>query len=90
MSLYDRPNLTAQIRQFDRNPGRGETILTAVANPSAAALESENNSLARARATGVTHPFNVAPPAYAHRDAIRNQSDSNSINKRPDLDDNHG
>jgi hypothetical protein len=87
MSLYDRPNLTHQVRQFDRNPGRGETILTAVANPSEAALEAENNSLDRARATGVDEPFNAAPPAYAHRDAIRNESDSHSIYKRPDLDD---
>jgi hypothetical protein len=86
MSMYDLPKLTQQIRQFDRNPGQGETILTAVASPSAAALEAENNSLERAIATGVTHPYNAAPPAYANRDEYRNQQDSASIYKRPDLD----
>ena len=33
-SVYARPGMTHQVRQFDRNPGRGETILTAVATPS--------------------------------------------------------
>lgn len=86
MSIYDRPKLTHQIRQFDRNPGRGETILSAVAQPSPAAVTAENNSLQRARNTGVTHPMNPRPDVFAHRDYIRNENDSHSIQKRPDLD----
>lgn len=86
MSLYDRPKLTHQVRQYDRNPGRGETILTAVASPSPTALAAENESLQRAIDTGADHPFNAGPPAYAHRDAYRNEMDSASIRKRPDLD----
>lgn len=86
MSLYDRPKLTHQVRQFDRNPGRGETILTAVADPSEAALTAENNSLARARDTGVDEPMNPRPEVFAHRDYYRNDQDSASIRKRPDLD----
>lgn len=86
MSLYDRPKLTHQIRQFDRNPGRGETILTAVANPSPKALEAENESLDRARATGVDVASNPRPEVFAHRDYYRNEQDSRSIRKRPDLD----
>lgn len=86
MAQTDRPKLTWQTRQFDRNPGRGETILTAVADPSAEALTAENNSLARARATGVAHSMNPRPNVYAHRDYYRNTQDSASIRKRPDLD----
>jgi hypothetical protein len=86
MSLYDRPKLTHQTRQFDRNPGQGETILTAVAQPSAAAVVAENNSLQRARETGVETPRNPRPETFAHRDYYRNEFDSTSIRKRPDLD----
>lgn len=86
MSLYDRPKLTHQIRQFDRNPGRGETILTAVADPSDKALEAENDSLQRARDTGVDTPSNPRPVVFAHRDYYRDTQDSASIHKRPDLD----
>lgn len=86
MSLYDRPKLTHQVRQFDRNPGRGETILTAVAQPSAAAVTAENESLQRSRDTGVDVPSNPRPEVFAHRDYYRNEQDSASIFKRPDLD----
>ena len=86
MAATDRPKLTSQIRQFDRNPGRGETILTAVANPSPKALQAENDSLARARATGVDEPSNPRPNVFAHRDYYRDAQDSTSIRKRPDLD----
>ncbi|ACH62117.1 hypothetical protein MYRNA_116 [Mycobacterium phage Myrna] len=86
MSMYDRPKLTHQIRQFDRNPGKGESILSAVAQPSAAAVVAENNSLQRARETGVDEPRNPRPEVYAHRDYYRNEFDSISIKKRPDLD----
>lgn len=86
MAATDRPKLTHQVRQYDRNPGRGETILTAVATPSAKALQAENDSLQRARETGVDEPSNPRPNAFAHRDYYRNENDSTSIRKRPDLD----
>lgn len=85
MSQYDRPKLTHQIRQFDRNPGRGETILTAVASPSPKALQAENDSLARSNAVSDV-PRNPRPEVYAHRDYYRDENDSRSIHKRPDLD----
>lgn len=86
MAGTDRPKLTHQVRQFDRNPGRGETILTAVATPSPKALQAENDSLQRARNTGHYPPSNPRPDVYAHRDYYRNEQDSHSIKKRPDLD----
>lgn len=86
MAATDRPKLTHQVRQFDRNPGRGETILTAVATPSAKAVQAENDSLQRARETGVETPSNPRPDVFAHRDYYRNANDSTSIRKRPDLD----
>lgn len=86
MAATDRPRLTHQIRQFDRNPGKGETILSAVASPSPAAVTAENNSLQRARETGVDSPRNPRPEVLAHRDYYRNEFDSISIKKRPDLD----
>jgi hypothetical protein len=87
MSVFDRPGLTWQIRQFDRNPGRGETLLTAVADPSADALAAEAASQVRTDAVGSTLP-NPRPEVYANRDYYRNMLDSESIFKRPDLEDN--
>ena len=86
MAATDRPKLTHQVRQFDRNPGQGETILTAVAGPSPKAVQAENDSLQRARETGVDVPSNPRPNECAHRDYYRNTQDSASIRKRPDLD----
>lgn len=87
MSVYDRPKLTHQIRQFDHNPGaRDSSVLGAVAQPSPAAVTAENNSLQRARNTGVSEPMNPRPEVFAHRDYYRNMFDSATIQKRPDLD----
>lgn len=80
-SVYARPGMTQQIRQFDRNPGRGETILTAVAEPSEQALQAENDSLARAIATGVDEPRNPRPDVYAHRDYYKEQLEATSIDR---------
>lgn len=80
-SVYDRPGMTHQIRQFDRNPGRGESVLTAVANPSDTALEAENDSLDRAIATGVDAPANPRPEVYAHRDYYKEQLEATSIDR---------
>ncbi len=80
-SVYARPGQTHQIRQFDRNPGRGETILTAVADPSEKALEAELDSLERARETGVDAPRNPRPEVYAHRDYYKEQLEATSIDR---------
>jgi len=83
-SVYARPGMTHQIRQFDRNPGRGETILTAVAQPSELALQAENDSLQRARDTGVDEPRNPRPEVYAHRDYYKEQQEATSIDRSYD------
>ena len=80
-SVYARPGMGHQIRQFDRNPGRGESILTAVATPSDTALQAEQDSITRAIATGVDAPRNPRPEVYAHRDYYREQMDSTSIDR---------
>lgn len=80
-SVYSRWGMTHQVRQFDRNPGRGETILTAVATPSDTAIEAEEDSLARARATGVDEPSNPRPEVYAHRDYYKEQQEATSIDR---------
>lgn len=80
-SVYARPGMTHQVRQFDRNPGRGETILTAVATPADLAVEAEEDSLERARATGVSAPRNPRPDVYAHRDYYKQQQEATSIDR---------
>lgn len=80
-SVYARPGMTHQVRQFDRNPGRGETILTAVATPSDTAVEAEEDSLDRARATGIDEPANPRPEVYAHRDYYKEMMEATSIDR---------
>ena len=80
-SVYARPGMTHQVRQFDRNPGRGETILTAVAQPSDLAVHAEEDSLQRARETGVDEPRNPRPDVYAHRDYYKEQQEATSIDR---------
>lgn len=80
-SVYAQPGLTHMVRQYDRNPGRGETILTATASPSAKAVQAENNSLAAARATGVANPSTTRAEMTNHHDAYRNFFDSTSIKR---------
>lgn len=78
MATTDQPKYTAQVHQFDRNPGRGESLLHALADPSPTAVSSEAAVTARQVATGVAHPRNAAPDPYAHRDAVRNANDAAS------------
>jgi hypothetical protein len=73
------PELTAQVHQFDRNPGRGESILHALFDPPETAVEAEVASEALAIASGVTESINAAPDPLAQRDAIRDANDSASI-----------
>jgi hypothetical protein len=47
-SVYAQPGLTHLVRHYDRNPVRAESILTAVAAPSTAAVTAENAALADA------------------------------------------
>lgn len=81
MAETDRPKLTWMVRNYDRNPGRGETILTAVAEPSPDALTAENHSLARARDTGVDAPVNPRPVQPFHRDRYKETLEASSIDR---------
>ena len=90
-SIYARPGLTQQTRQFDRNPNRGESIFAAIATPSAAAVASEASSLARTQDTAIHYynsshvltktltPTSTIGAMTAHRDAYRDTMDSASI-----------
>jgi hypothetical protein len=92
-SIYAQPGLTQMVRQYDRNPGQGETILTATAKPSPKAVLAENNSLAAIRdeiywrnAQGAIIktlvPSKAREALTSHSDAYLNFFDSTSI-KRP-------
>lgn len=87
MSQYlnsdDLSGLTAMVHQFDRNPGRGESIVTALAQPDTALVAAEALSLARARASSVNVATNPRPVIYAHRDSYRDQNDAASITPAP-------
>lgn len=82
-------NLTAQVHQFDRNPGHGESVLTALADPSSAAVAGEAWSLAKTRdpivldehgdrVRGYVSTPNPAPLLPQNRDAFRDANDSAS------------
>ncbi len=79
MAITDRPKYTAQVHQFDRNPGRGESILHAIADPPPTAVEAEQAIEEKFRQTADTRGINPAPSAVAHRDAIRDANDTASI-----------
>ena len=87
MSQYlnsdDLSGMTAQVHQFDRNPGRGESITSAIADPDTAMVAAEALSLANARASSVDVATNPRPVIYAHRDAYRDMMDAASINPAP-------
>jgi hypothetical protein len=55
-----------------------------VATPSELALQAEQDSLDRARATGVAEPRNPRPEVYAHRDYYKEQMESTSIDRSYD------
>lgn len=87
MSQYlnsdDLSGLTAMVHQYDRNPGKGESLVTAIAQPDTALVAAEALSLARTRAVSVNVATNPRPVIYAHRDAYRDQNDAASINAAP-------
>lgn len=69
---------TAQVRQFDANPQRGESLFRSLAHPPALALAAEERAqlATEARYTGtpattVVHPF--------HRDDFRDRNDSATV-----------
>lgn len=80
-SVYAQPGLTWMVRQYDRNPGKGETILSVTSTPSVKAVEAENDSLAAAQATGVSNPSTTRAELTNHHDAYRNFFDSTSIKR---------
>lgn len=91
-SVYAQPGLTHLVRQYDRNPGKGETILTAVATPSSAAVTAETASVEGAKdkvhwrnAQGAIvktlTPSTQRAELTSHSDAYRNFFDSTSIKR---------
>ena len=80
-SIYAQPGLTHQVRQFDRAPLTAESILSAVASPSPAAVAAEDSSQADAVATGFTPPSTTRAELTNNHDAYVNFFDSTSINR---------
>lgn len=81
-SVYAQPGLTHMVHQYDRNPGqRDSSVLSALAAPSAKAVEAEEDSFQAARETGVDDPSTVSAKMTSHRDAYRNMFDSTSIKR---------
>jgi hypothetical protein len=78
MATTDMPQLTAQVCQFDRNPGRRESVLVALYQPSATAVASYTSQENKAKAIGTTAPPSVVYSSTAHQDVIRNAADSAS------------
>jgi hypothetical protein len=68
------------VRQY-QNPTLGFSILSALAAPSAAAVQAEQDSLTDARATGVANPSTTRAELTSHRDAYRDFFDSTSIKR---------
>lgn len=92
-SVYAQPGLTQMVRQYDRNPGRFDSILPVTSSPSAKAVAAENASLALAydeinyrNAQGnivkTLVPSKVREGLTSHGDAFRNSFDSASINRK--------
>lgn len=80
-AVYDNFWLTHQVRQFDRAPLTGESILTAVAGPSCAAVYGEFLSTQAAQATGYPSPLTTRAELTNNHDAYVNFFDSTSINR---------
>jgi hypothetical protein len=80
-SIYAQPKLTHLVRHYDSNPATGQSYLSALASPSAAAVAAEASSLADARATGVTNPRTTRAGLTNHHDAYVNFFDSTSIDR---------
>jgi hypothetical protein len=88
-SVYAQPGLTHLVRHYDRAPLTGESYLTpdlagrsVVAQPSPAAVQAEQLSLARSRATGVLNPSTTRAELTSHSDAYVNFFDSTTINRQ--------
>jgi len=80
-SVYAQPGLTHMVRQYDRQPLTAESILTAVSDPSTAAVAAEQASLADAVASGVSSPSTVRPELTNDHDAYLNFFDSTTIDR---------
>lgn len=89
----DRPKLTAQTRQFDQNPSRGESVTSVLAEPSEAMVAAEEWSQNRVndpivldedenRVRGYVAQDNPAPLLPRNRDAYRDAADSASLKDR--------
>lgn len=73
-----------QVRQFDTNPNRGESLLAHLAEPSANAAASEAFSIANAQSKGEGVVGNATAAQqrsllFAHRDPVKAEWDTTSI-----------
>lgn len=80
-SVFAQHKLTHQVRQFDAgllspSPRASQSILDAVAEPSAQAVAAEAASQARAVASGVDEPSDVKVELSSHSDEYKNWFDS--------------
>jgi hypothetical protein len=80
-SIYAQPGLTHLVRQYDSNPGRGESYLSAIATPSCAAYYAEYVSDQASHAVGVQNPSTTRAEMTSHADAYVNFFDSTSIQR---------
>lgn len=77
----DGDKLTHQVRQFDFGllspaPISGQSVLSALADPSPKAVEAEEASLQAARDTGVETPSTTRAELTSHSDWYKNWFDS--------------
>lgn len=91
-SVYAQPRLTHLVRQYG-NPALGESLLSSLAGPSAAAVSAQAASLAKVRLDAVSFrnaqgtivgtltPSTKRADLTSHRDAYRNFFDSTSIKR---------
>lgn len=80
-SIYAQPGLTHLVRQYDERPLTGQSPLSAVADPSEAAVEALAASDERTAATGVSNPSTVRDLLTSHSDSYVNFFDSISIDR---------
>jgi len=92
-SIYAQPALTHLVRGYDRNPLTGESYMSSLASPSAAAVSAEAASLAKIRLDAVSYrnaqgaivgtltPSTRRAELTSHSDAYVNFFDSTSIKR---------
>jgi hypothetical protein len=80
-AVYDNYWLTHQVRQFDRAPLTGESVLSAVAGPSCQALYAEHLSNEAAQDVGFATPLTTRAEVTNSHDAYVNFIDATTIDR---------